>query len=99
MQKLYRDVCSTDTQVVYRSRIMLVGPYGAGKTSVKRSLLHEKFVHTHETTDGIETVDQTCVVNIDTAVNWRKGIFNSRPDCSNWIHIISSTEALHGDIF
>ena len=50
---------------------MLVGHFAAGKTSVKRSLLCEKFVEEHETTDGIETED-TWVVNVDTAVNWQK---------------------------
>ena len=51
---------------------MLIGHLAAGKTSVKRSLLGEEFEDQHLTTDGVDTHD-TCVVNVDTAINWQKG--------------------------
>ena len=75
MQTIYEDACKEGTREVYRTRIMLVGHFAAGKTSVKRSLLHEQFVQEHQTTDGVETQD-TCVVNVETTVNWQKGITN-----------------------
>ncbi len=72
VQQQYAQACTEGTKEVYRTRLMLVGHFAAGKTSVKRSLLHEQFVQEHKTTDGVETQD-TCVVNVDTAVNWQKG--------------------------
>ena len=45
------------TTEVYRTRIMLVGHFAAGKTSVKRSLLNEEFVPKHQATEGVETED------------------------------------------
>ena len=44
MRKIYEKACSEGTRKVCRTRIMLVGHYAAGKTSVKRSLLNEEFV-------------------------------------------------------
>lgn len=76
MQQIYRDACLQGVRKVYRTRIMLIGHFAAGKTSVKRSLLQEPFVKEHLTTDGIEMKDQTCVVDVDTAVNWQKGELN-----------------------
>ena len=55
MQKIYENACKEGTREVYRTRIMLVGHFAAGKTSVKRSLLNEEFVSDHMTTRGVET--------------------------------------------
>ena len=55
MQKIYMKACSEGTREVYRTRIMLVGHYAAGKTSVKRSLLNEEFVPDYRSTKGVET--------------------------------------------
>ena len=55
MQQIYEEACKEGTAEVYCTRIMLVGHFAAGKTSVKRSLLDEKFVRKYETTEGVET--------------------------------------------
>lgn len=73
MQKIYNNACQIGVRKVYRSKIMLVGHFAAGKTSVTRSLLHEPFEPEHLTTIGIETQDQDCTVDVNSAVNWRKG--------------------------
>lgn len=52
---------------------MLVGCFGVGKSSVKRSLLYEPFEPDHVTTIGIETHNQDCSVDVDTAVDWKIG--------------------------
>jgi hypothetical protein len=75
MRKIYEDTCKEGTREVYRTRIMLVGHFAAGKTSVKRSLLNEDFVEEHLTTDGVETEE---TVNVHTSVVdnknvWQKG--------------------------
>ena len=57
MRQIYEEACKEGTAEVYRTRIMLVGHFAAGKTSVKRSLLNEKFVRKHLTTKGVETED------------------------------------------
>ena len=62
---------------------MLVGHYGVGKTSVKRSLLNEEFQEEWLPTDGVETEDtisvHTSLVKEDgTACTWQKGIAYSR---------------------
>ena len=55
MQEIYETACKEGTREVYRTRIMLVGHFAAGKTSVKRSLLNEEFVSQYLTTKGVET--------------------------------------------
>ncbi|XP_077977554.1 uncharacterized protein LOC144433118 [Glandiceps talaboti] len=42
---------------LYRGRIMLVGAFGAGKTSTKRSLLKEVFKSEHFSTDGADVYE------------------------------------------
>ncbi|XP_077976889.1 putative serine/threonine-protein kinase pats1 isoform X2 [Glandiceps talaboti] len=42
---------------LYRGRIMLVGAFGAGKTSTKRSLLKEVFEGEHFSTDGADVYE------------------------------------------
>ncbi|XP_077977556.1 putative serine/threonine-protein kinase pats1 [Glandiceps talaboti] len=42
---------------LYRGRIMLVGAFGAGKTSTKRSLLKEVFKSGHFSTDGADVYE------------------------------------------
>ncbi len=77
MQKSYEDACKEGTREVYRTRIMLVGHYAAGKTSVKRSLLNEPFEKKHLTTDGVETEEtvnvQISVVDENKPGVWKKG--------------------------
>ncbi|XP_070573715.1 uncharacterized protein [Ptychodera flava] len=51
---------SPDThKKIYRGRVMLVGAYGAGKTSTKRSLFKEPYEEKHISTDGAD------IYNID----------------------------------
>ena len=55
---------------------MLVGHFGAGKTSVKRSLLGDEFKEEYETTDGVDTDDMVEVASaaVEKGENpqWRK---------------------------
>ena len=55
MQKIYEKALKEGTMKVHRARIMLVGHFAAGKTSVLRSLLNEDFRDEHVTTDGVDT--------------------------------------------
>ena len=55
---------------LYRGRIMLVGAFGAGKTSTKRSLFNEAFQYHHESTDGAD------VFEIDITEWIIKGLFD-----------------------
>ena len=72
MQKIYENACQEGSREVYRTRIMLVGHFAAGKTSVKRSLLNERFVSEYLTTKGVETEETVNVFMTDT-VKKRKG--------------------------
>lgn len=72
MQQVYQDACLKGTKRVFQTRLMLVGYFSAGKSSVKRNLLNEKFLENHDSTVGIDTEDQTCVVDVETAVDWQK---------------------------
>ena len=71
MEELYKTACLQGTQPVYRTRLMLLGHFAAGKTSVKRSLLCEEFIEEYISTDGVDTEDM-CVVDVNTTVNWQK---------------------------
>ena len=77
MQKSYEDACKEGTREVYRTRIMLVGHFAAGKTSVKRSLLNQPFETEHLTTDGVETED---TVNVHTSVVDNKNVWQKGED-------------------
>ena len=78
MREIYEKACSEGTRKVYRTRIMLVGHYGAGKTSVKRSLLNETFVADYRSTKGVETEETLNVVmthvtkDSDRSLIWKK---------------------------
>ena len=62
MRQIYEEACKEGTGKVYRTRIMLVGHFAAGKTSVKRSLLSEPFVQGHLSTEGVETEETVNVI-------------------------------------
>ena len=72
-----------ESREIYRTRIMLVGHFAAGKTSVKRSLLGEPFDTRHITTDG--HTKNTCEVTVHPAEidkeksTWTKGIIVVKP--------------------
>ena len=80
-QKIYEEAFKEGAAEVYRTRIMLVGHFAAGKTSVKRSLLNEDFVEEHLTTDGVKT-EQTVSVHMSVVkkgeiLEWKEGRFTS----------------------
>ena len=77
MQTIYADALKEGQMEVYRTRIMLVGHFAAGKTSVMRSLLNEDFIDKYVTTDGVETEEtvDVFVVNVkkDKIYRWQRG--------------------------
>ena len=78
MRQIYEEACKEGTGKVYRTRIMLVGHFAAGKTSVKRSLLSEPFVQEHRSTEGVETEETVNVIpahveeDKEGAATWEK---------------------------
>ena len=85
MREIYEEACKEGTMKVYRTRIMLVGHFAAGKTSVKRSLLNEEFVPMHLTTEGVETEETVNVVVTHVkdegkgSLRWEKVRFENIP--------------------
>ena len=67
----YQRACSDGSQSVYQTRVMLVGHFGAGKTSLKRRLVNEPFDVKYTTTNGIEADPSACKIVIDNTSNWR----------------------------
>nr|XP_006823455.1 PREDICTED: uncharacterized protein LOC102801461 [Saccoglossus kowalevskii] len=55
LEQLQRALISGAKKKVYRGRVMLIGPWGAGKTSIMNSLLNEDCEVKHTTTDPFET--------------------------------------------
>ena len=74
MRQIYEKACKEGTGEVYRTRVMLVGHFAAGKTSVKRSLLSEPFVQGHLSTEGVETEETVNVIPTHVEEN-KKGTF------------------------
>ena len=69
---IYKEVCETGTHELSRYRVMIVGHFGAGKTSIKRSLLNEEFINQHIPTQGI-SLGNECHVDVTDAVGWKRG--------------------------
>ncbi len=55
LQKAFLAACQHGTCPSYRARINIIGHSGAGKTSLTRRLLGQKFQDNEQSTDGIET--------------------------------------------
>ncbi len=55
MVQAFLEACKHGTNPSYRARINIIGHSGAGKTSLTRRLLGQKFHEDEESTDGIET--------------------------------------------
>ncbi len=55
MSRAFTEACQHGTHPSYRARINIIGHSGAGKTSLTRRLLGQKFQWEEESTDGIET--------------------------------------------
>ena len=96
MRQIYEEACKEGTGRVYRTRIMLVGHFAAGKTSVKRSLLSEPFVQGHLSTEGVETEETVNVILTHVEEN-KKGTLIWKKVSSKLSHIYSLKfhETLH----
>ena len=57
---------------MYRARIMLIGQYRAGKTSLKKSLLGLPFDPNEQSTDGIEIDPWKFETDVDQVKNWQR---------------------------
>ncbi len=55
LAQAFQEACQHGTHPSYRARIKVIGHSGAGKTSLTRRLLGQKFQEKEESTDGIET--------------------------------------------
>ncbi len=55
LAQAFLEACQHGTHPSYRARINIIGHSGAGKTSLTRRLLRQKFQKGEESTDGIET--------------------------------------------
>ena len=98
MQQIYQQACKEGTTKIYRTRIMLVGHFAAGKTSVKRSLLNEDFVSRHQTTEGVEAEESvnvftTRVKEEGNGSRWKKVRCKISPLCIHqlWETILIAT--------
>ena len=77
-QEAYRTALKEGKRTVCQSRVMIVGHFGAGKSSLLRCLLNQPFVEEHIPTIGIETSNQTKInedglaadVHIAKATDW-----------------------------
>lgn len=66
----YERALKTGHAKVYRARIMLIGQYRAGKTSLKKSLLGLPFDPNEQSTDGIEIDPWKFETDVDQVKNW-----------------------------
>ena len=71
-KRAYLNALKTEKVKVYRARIMLIGQYRAGKTSLKKSFLGLPFDPEEESTDGIEVDPSKFEVDIDQVKNWKR---------------------------
>lgn len=55
---------------MYKTRVVLVGQSGAGKTRLLKRLLHEPYKE--ESTNGVEISLSECKVERSCVVNWKK---------------------------
>ena len=69
-KRAYQKAMKSGKVKVYRGRIMLLGQDGAGKTSLKKSLLGLPFDPCEESTVGIEVDRARCGIEVDEVQNW-----------------------------
>ncbi|KAH9504609.1 hypothetical protein Btru_062423 [Bulinus truncatus] len=69
----YEQACTTGTQPVFRTRLMLVGQERVGKTSLMRSLTGESHNKDEESTDGIN-LSASCSFNLNNRSSWKLAI-------------------------
>lgn len=66
----YQKACKEGCKQNFQTRIMLVGHFGAGKTSLKRSLLSQPFVSEYLMTNSIDADPSSCKIFINETDNW-----------------------------
>lgn len=66
----YDQSCSSGTQPVYRTRLMLVGKDRVGKTSLKRALTGQQHNEAEESTDGID-LSASCSFHLSNRSSWK----------------------------
>lgn len=65
--ELYKKALEEGQEKDYNIRIMVVGPYGVGKTSVTKRLLNQEVnIEQRESTDGIDVHVRNCKVSLHT---------------------------------
>ena len=69
-ERAFQKAMQTGKVKVYRGRIMLLGQEGAGKTSLKKSLLGLPFDPKEESTVGVEVDRSKCELEVDEVRNW-----------------------------
>ncbi|XP_048256527.1 uncharacterized protein LOC124147603 isoform X2 [Haliotis rufescens] len=74
----YEKACSTGTQPVFRTRLMLVGKDRVGKTSLKKALTGQSHNTAEESTDGID-LSASCSFNLNNRSSWQLAIKGEQP--------------------
>ena len=67
---LYEEALRDGSVIVYRGRIIFIGQDGAGKTSLKKSLLGLPFDPKEQSTVGIEVDPSICEIEVEQVNNW-----------------------------
>ena len=78
---LYRQTLAEGKEAVHNIRVMVVGHYGVGKTTLTRRLLRKKVdITARDSTDGIDVHVRKCKVSLDD-YQWtmlKKGKLNKK---------------------
>ena len=69
-ERAFQEAMKNGKVKVYRGRIMLLGQEGAGKTSLKKSLLGLPFCPKEESTVGVEVDRSKCELWVSEVQNW-----------------------------
>ncbi|CAH1786849.1 unnamed protein product [Owenia fusiformis] len=91
----YQRAREEGTRHVYQARVMIVGQYGVGKTSLRKRLLDEGFSKQYKITDGIQVDPSACSVDIKNSVIWKtkaKG-FKAGEDTNDPLEVYESEVA------
>ncbi len=71
INQAFKFTCARDMQMLYCARLNVIGPEGAGKTSVVRSLLGQPFQSKHVSTVGIDCSETKCKLNVAYTAGWK----------------------------
>ena len=80
---LYEEALKDGSVIVYRGRLIFIGQDGAGKTSLKKSLLGLPFDPKEQSTEGIEVEPSICEIEVEQVKNWTPSSDN-RPSLSEF---------------